>query len=83
MKLRKGKNTIPVSISNGTQIIPMKQRGVATVEIYHGTYEVTPNAHAEIELNTQGKKMERNVVVESIPYYETHNQYGMTVYIGE
>ena len=54
-----------------------------SVPVYHGVYEVTPNPFAEVELATEGKKLERNVVVDSIPYTEVSNPNGTTVIIGE
>lgn len=50
---------------------------------YTGTYLVTPLPNASQELQTANKTLSRNVVIEEIPYYETHNEYGSTVYIGE
>ena len=50
---------------------------------YTGTYEVTPLPFAEQELRTENKVLSRNVVIHEIPYYETSNEYGKTIYIGE
>lgn len=53
-----------------------------SVPIYDGNYEVTPLAFERTILNTKDKKMENNVVVKEIPYYETSNPSGgNTVYI--
>ena len=54
-----------------------------SVPKYTGTYEVIPQPWQDVSLETAGKKMERDVTVHKIPYYETSNpQGGMTVYIG-
>jgi hypothetical protein len=54
-----------------------------SVPKYTGTYEVIPQAWQDVSLETAGKKMEQDVTVHKIPYYETSNpQGGMTVYIG-
>lgn len=83
MIIHDNKEIIPIKVNDRKDVVQIKDRSVATIEVYHGTYEITPNAHAQIELNTEGKKLERNVVVDTIPYYETHNENGITVYIGE
>lgn len=50
---------------------------------YTGDYVVTPKAHRQTTLETQGLTMTDNVVVLEIPYYETSNVHdGYTVYIG-
>ena len=51
------------------------------VESYLGDYIVTPKVESQIML-TKNKKMEENVTVLAIPYYETSNLSGKTVYIG-
>lgn len=50
-------------------------------EPYTGSYEVTPKAFASQTLATAGKLMSRNVKVEAVPYYETGNVSGTTVFI--
>ena len=54
----------------------------SSANVYDGVYNVTPSLYAQ-ELQTSHKLLERNVVVERIPYYETSNEHGTTVYIGE
>ena len=49
---------------------------------YEGVYEVTPLADFEVVLPTTGLVMEGDVTVNKIPYYETSNTSGITVYIG-
>ena len=48
---------------------------------YDDGYIVTPRVHAQT-LNTKNKLMKDNVSVLAIPYYETSNLSGKTVYIG-
>ena len=50
-------------------------------DIYEGPYEVTPMAYNEVILETKEKKMSDNVTVLEIPYWETTNPDGKTVYI--
>ena len=52
-------------------------------DIYDGDYIVTPKAHSGTVLETQGKLMTDDVTVIKIPYFETSNLSGKTVYIGE
>lgn len=52
------------------------------VPLYVGDYTVTPQAFEEVILETNGKKMTKNVTVKEIPYFETTNTSGgVTVYI--
>ena len=54
--------------------------GKAGYEAYTGEYEVTPSTQ-EQTLQTSGKLMTDNVTIFEIPYYETSNVTGTTVYI--
>lgn len=49
---------------------------------YCGDYEVTPKTSAQT-MPTKDKLMLDDVKVKAIPYYETSNAFGTTVYIGE
>lgn len=49
---------------------------------YGGPYTVTPKADEVQTLETRAKTMEDDVTVLAIPYYQTGNLYGDTVYIG-
>lgn len=51
-----------------------------SVPSYEGDYEVTPTASGFI-MPTKNKRMEDDVTVKPIPYYETSNVSGITVYI--
>ena len=53
------------------------------VRMYEGTYRVTPLPYVDQELRTGSSYVKRNIVVEKIPYFETSNEHGLTVYIGE
>ena len=48
---------------------------------YQGDYVVTPKANSQTVLETRGKTMSENVTVVEIPYFETSNISGNTVYI--
>ena len=51
-------------------------------DIYEGDYTVTSKPFKTNEIQTQGLKMRENIIVLEIPYYETSNVSGYTVYIG-
>ena len=48
---------------------------------YEGSYDIVPKTE-EQTLETKNKILRDNMLIESIPYYETSNQYGETIYIG-
>lgn len=48
---------------------------------YSGSYEVVPKVISQ-KLETKSKLMEDDVNIREIPYFETSNLYGDTVYIG-
>lgn len=51
------------------------------IELYDGAYEVTPDAHNPVVLNTKDKMMADDVTVNKVPYFQTSNATGDTVYI--
>ena len=71
------KGTInPTPNLKGTIAISSSSQG-----IYQGNYTVTPKVTSQ-KLQTKDKLMKDDVVVLEIPYYETSNISGKTVYIG-
>lgn len=50
--------------------------------IYDGDYIVKPKAYEDIVLDTSDKLLTDDITVLEIPYYETSNVSGYTVYIG-
>ncbi len=54
---------------------------LAALPKWDGTYVVTPKAEQASVLQTSGKVMAGDVVVEKVPYYDTSNAYGNTIYI--
>jgi hypothetical protein len=83
---------INASGNNNANLIPWKIYGInggyggssgggSSVPVYTGTYEVTPKANTEQTLQTAGKQLLENVTVHEVPYYETSNTSGTTVYI--
>ena len=68
---------ISVDSSNLGGVITFSD-GTAT---YSGDYTITPKVQSQT-MYTRNKKMEDNVTVLAIPYYETSNLKGKTVYIG-
>lgn len=58
-------------------------KGGAYYPEYPGPYHVTPRFYIGYRLDTYGKSMTDDVVVDSIPVTETHNpQGGKTIVIG-
>nr|DAH86925.1 MAG TPA: hypothetical protein [Caudoviricetes sp.] len=53
----------------------------SSTELYTGEYNVVPKAAEEQRLPCAGKKMKKDVTVQRVPYYETSNDTGITVYI--
>lgn len=51
-------------------------------ETYKGEYEFTPLPFQEQILDTKNKILKEDLKIKEIPYYETSNVYGDTVYIG-
>lgn len=51
-------------------------------ETYDGSYDITPSPHHDVVLPTANKVMNSDVSVFKIPYFETSNTLGYTVYIG-
>lgn len=49
---------------------------------YKGDYVITPKVDAQT-MQTRARYMLDDVTVKAIPYYETANTYGTTIYIGE
>ena len=64
-------------VSTGLPIV----REYVDTEVYDGAYEVTPQAHEEQILPTKNKRMTDDVTVLRVPYFETSNIYGNTVFI--
>ena len=52
------------------------------IDIYDGEYVVTPIPYDSQTLETKDKVMVNDVTVLAIPYYETSNVSGITIYIG-
>ena len=49
---------------------------------YSGSYDIIPTENDQT-LQTKNKILRDNLLVERIPYYETSNEYGKTIYIGD
>lgn len=48
---------------------------------YNGSYEVTPKLTEQI-IDVSDKKMDEDMIIKPIPFYEVSNEKGMTVIIG-
>lgn len=49
---------------------------------YMDEYDITPTATSSKILNTKNKILKNDIIIEKIPYHETSNEYGYTIYIG-
>lgn len=89
---------VPISVSQNNLQVPISLYDDSTIQMelsqkievvhrdvdyYEGDYIVTPSVHVEQVLETNEKYMSDDVTALKVPYYETSNLYGMTVYIGE
>ncbi len=54
----------------------------SAIPIYGGETEVTPKTYSNVVLETDGTRMFSDITVLKVPYYETSNVSGITVYIG-
>lgn len=85
------KTTIHSSVSNklkgtfyekksiiGSFSLPQSSRDI---DIYAGPYEVIPKIRNQT-LDTKNRMLSKNIFIKQIPYYETSNESGYTVYIG-
>ena len=52
-----------------------------TYQDYSGAYDVTPKTEGQI-LETENKILRQDVLIKKIPYFETSNEYGETIFIG-
>ena len=82
--LRRTRPTMGIHVVTDEPSIGMKIIcGADAVPVYHGQYIVTPSTTDDIVLPTKGKKLEKDITVTKIPYWETSNpQGGFTVFIG-
>lgn len=71
-------------VLNAATIIGVIGNGIARVDgstdPYLGEYEVTPKVDAQT-MPCAGKKMLKDVDIKAIPFFETSNEAGTTVYI--
>lgn len=62
------------AIGNGVAFVD------GSTDPYLGEYDVTPKVEAQV-MPCAGKKMLKNVDIKAIPFFETSNETGTTVYI--
>lgn len=77
-------DTLPMDVTSSEETIDMligAEYAIAGAEVYTGEYEVIPKAHESQTLETKDKLMEDNVFIFSVPYFQTSNEHGDTVYI--
>lgn len=74
--------TLTGGCSNQLEFDVSQMIGFITGDVYAGPYEVTPHVDAQY-LPTQRKLMSDDVTIRAIPYYETSNVSGVTVYIAD
>lgn len=77
-----GDGSIEAKLSDDNEIIKGTITNYTIAPIYDGDYIVTPRAHEEVILETSDKLLTDDVTILKIPYFETHNDYGETIYIG-
>lgn len=76
--------TLPGELSAGVQLTGKLSTAPShSYPPYTGDYEVTPKTTPQT-LETAGKVLAKDIVVNAVPYFETSNeQDGWTVYIAE
>lgn len=57
--------------------------GLPGYAVYAGDYNIIPKAFKTQVLETENKIMTNNVTVNEVPYFETSNDSGTTVYIAK
>ena len=50
---------------------------------YSGDHEFTADTDEDYSVDTKFKMMSSNIVIKKVPYFETSNPSGTTIYIGE
>ena len=82
--LRKSDTAIEVSYDGGatyTELVPLSE---LKLDIYDGTYNVTPQFGGEVILETKNKAMTDDVTVKKMPQYEvSNNAGGKTLILGD
>lgn len=71
-------NLSSVQTMSGSLSVP----DVVGRESYTGEYNITPSTQNDIILDTAYKTLSNNINIYKIPYFETSNESGYTVYIG-
>lgn len=74
----------PVKMVGTKSAAKMRVELAAIVSVgipYDGDYTVTPSAESAVVLPTKNKMLKEDITVQKIPYYETANPTGETVYI--
>jgi len=77
-------DTLPMDVTSSEETFDMTlgaEYAIASVESYTGEYEIIPKAHESQTLATKDKLMEDNVFIFEVPYFQTSNEHGDTVYI--
>lgn len=73
---------IPEETEQLVEVIPELLSSSEAYPIYEGTYVVIPQT-SEQTLETRDKRMQDNVTVREVPYFEVSNEKGLTVYIAQ
>lgn len=68
----------PAQQMRGLMTLPQ----VVPPDIYEGETVIVPSSFTDQELATRNKMVKTDILVKQIPYYETSNESGITVYIG-
>ena len=67
----------PHKVLSGKVVLPTFVGG----DIYEGEYTITPKAGRSQTLETKNKMMSNNLTVLEIPFFETSNENGTTIFI--
>ena len=74
-------DNISSTISSGGDIKGIFSMPSYISDIYFGDYNITPTKDGQT-ISTKDKMLKGDICIEQIPYYETSNPTGITVYIG-
>lgn len=71
-----------IGVKDSESVFPVDfESGGASYPVYDGEYVIIPQAFDETVLPTNGKVLTDDITVNRVPYFETHSQTGITVYI--
>lgn len=69
------------AVLTGESMLSGELNAFADYPVYDGINEITPKAYQVTRLETNGRRMTNDIIVKKVPYFETSNSSGETVYI--